>query len=338
MTPRPQPLEGSTHLSFPLSLPSLQGPQPENRHLPGPPALPPGPRVLSLASASPSPLSVLTGLALLSPGAGRRRGRCGAATSLQLVRWGRRRGGHGVGDPGQQRRGTDAPSGCTMARKGRQGRRRPPRGRKPDVRRGGGAEPRRQLHARPASPPASGRSHRKRNSAWQPPLRSARRGSEARARPSPERWAGRAVPRRKPGGGRLQPGSAACRLAREDGSPSALRLGRTIPRRGAAAGVHAGPSRLGSGCPRSHPASVPAADTNIPWHGGPVRPTPPHPPTRIPKFSLSATQASPGEAESGLRPPLQPWGAPRANNKLRQRPRGRGRRNMDFNEDSSPLL
>lgn len=41
MTPRPQPLEGFTHLSFPLSLPSLQGPQPESRHLPGPPALPP---------------------------------------------------------------------------------------------------------------------------------------------------------------------------------------------------------------------------------------------------------------------------------------------------------
>ena len=150
--------------------------------------------------------------------------------------------------------------------------------------------------------------------------------------------AGRAVPRRKPGGGLLQPGSAACRLAREDGSLSALRLGRTIPRREAAAGVHAGPSRLGSGCPRSHPYSVPAADTNIPWHGGPVRHTPPHPPTRIHKFSLSATQASPGEAESGLRPPLLPWGAPRANNKLRQRPRGRGRRNMYFNEDSFPLV
>ncbi|CAI9151372.1 unnamed protein product [Rangifer tarandus platyrhynchus] len=150
-----------------------------------------------------------------------------------------------------------------MAQKGRQGRRRPPRSSKPEVRRGEGAEPRRQLHAGPASPPASGRSHRKRNSAWQPPLRSARRGSEAQARPSPERWAGWAVPKCKPGGGRLQPGSAACRLARGDGSRSPAagpyHPGPRGPRRGArwpeppGVMLSAIPPRLGPRCRHEHP-------------------------------------------------------------------------------------
>lgn len=180
-SPAPTPRRASPTHPFRSSLPSLRGPQSEDRHLPRPPVLPPKSRVVSLAS--PCALSSLTGLALLPPGAGRRRGRCGAATTLQLVRWGRRRGGHGVLDRGQRRRGSDAPSGCTMAQKRRQGRRRPPRGSKPGVRRAVGAEPGRQLRAHPASPPARGRSQRNRNSAWPPPLRAARRGSEAPALP-----------------------------------------------------------------------------------------------------------------------------------------------------------
>lgn len=71
-------------------------------------------------------LHLQTGLALLPPGAGRRRGRCGAAASLQLVRWGRRRGGHGLGDPSQRRWGMEASSGRTIARRGVRGSAAPP--------------------------------------------------------------------------------------------------------------------------------------------------------------------------------------------------------------------
>lgn len=116
----PQPCRGSpTH--------PLRGPRPKDPRFPAP-ARPPSEVPKSRASPAPGPLGALTGLALLPPGAGRRRGRCGAATSLQLVRWGRRRGGHGVGDPGQRRRrGTDAPSARTIAEKGSRGQHKPPR-------------------------------------------------------------------------------------------------------------------------------------------------------------------------------------------------------------------
>lgn len=89
------------------------------------------------------------------------------------------------------------------------------------------------------------------------------------------------------------------------------------------------PPRLGPRCRHEHPLA---------WW--PRTPHPAAPSYENPSLSShsSATQASPGEAESGLQPLLLPWGAPRANNKLRQRPRGRGRRNMDFNEDSFPLV
>ena len=285
MNPCPQPLEGFTHPPFSPEPPlpsalSARGPPPP------PPASPPSEVPEFSASPVPGPLSALTGLALLPPGAGWRRGRCGAATSLQLVRWGRRRGGHGVGDRGQRRRGTDAPWGCTMARKGRQGRRRPPRGSKPEVRRGGGGEPGRQLHACPASPPARGRSHRNRNSAWQPPLRAARRGSEARSHPPPS--AGRAG---RYQGTTLGRGPSQARERRVPAHlgrrrPWALLLGRTIPRRGAAAEVREGvsarpgsPSGLGFGRLRSHPAAAaPAANTNISLDDGPALSTPQRPP------------------------------------------------------------
>lgn len=144
MTPAPNPCRGS--LTHPLQAPRPKDPPPPSTR----PASLRGPQVLRLSS--PSLVGALTGLALLPPGAGRRRGRCGAATSLQLVRWGRRRSGHGVGDPGQRRRGTDAPKGRIIAGKGSRGHHKPPRCGHPECGEGQAPSPSAKCAIAPASP------------------------------------------------------------------------------------------------------------------------------------------------------------------------------------------
>lgn len=171
---------------------------------PRPPDLPP--RFPSPGRLQPPALGALTGLALLPPGAGRRRGRCGAATSLQLVRWGRRRGGHGVGDLGQRRRrGTDAPSARTIAERGSRGQHKPRRCGHSERGEGQGPSRSAKCALAPASPPARGSSHRNRNSARPPPR--SRRGGTGRDAPRAPR--GRTVPLHDGGDARQPPGRAA---------------------------------------------------------------------------------------------------------------------------------
>lgn len=165
----------------------------------------------------------------------------------------------------------------------------------------------------------------------------ARRGGGARPGPDPPPSAGRAGPYQGASLGEAV-SSPGARLAREDGSRRPC--GWAVPSRAE------GPLQ---GCTLARASWGPAVrDPTPPRSPLQTRTSPgmvaPHAPPRrtLLRESLSshssATQASPGEAESGLQPLLLPWGAPRANNKLRQRPRGRGRRNMDFNEDSFPLV
>lgn len=224
MTPAPNPWRTSpTHL--------LQAPRPKD---PSPPPWSPSPRLLQ----PPTLFGALTGLALLPPGAGRRRGRCGAATSLQLVRWGRRRGGHGVGDPGQRRRGMDAPLGRTIARKGCRGRHRPPRCGRPEHVEGQAPSRSAKCALFPALLPARGRSHRNRNSARPPPL--SLQGEAGTGLDPPRAPRGvRAVPLRDRGG-RLPRGRARARSAAHTGAgcpppgPDRTNRGRraTAPARG----------------------------------------------------------------------------------------------------------
>lgn len=224
MTPAPNSCRASpTH--------PLRGPQPEDPRFP-PPARPPSEVPQSRGSPAPSPLGALTGLALLPPGAGRRRGRCGAATSLQLVRWGRRRGGHGVGDLGQRRRrGTDAPSASTIAGKGSRGQHKPPRCGHPEWGEGQGPSRSAKCALAPASPPARGRSHRNRNSARLPPP--SRRGGPGRDAPRAPR--GRTVPLHGRGGGASH-GAAA--RASSPGQAAAARCLRAGPYHPGTRGCH----------------------------------------------------------------------------------------------------
>lgn len=193
---------------------------------PRPPDLPP--RFPSPGRLQPPALGALTGLALLPPGAGRRRGRCGAATSLQLVRWGRRRGGHGVGDLGQRRRrGTDAPSARTIAERGSRGQHKPPRCGHSERGEGQGPSRSAKCALAPASPPARGSSHRNRNSARPPPR--SRRGGTGRDAPRAPR--GRTVPLHDGGGAPHGAGTRASHPGRA-AAARCLRAGPYHPRPG----------------------------------------------------------------------------------------------------------
>jgi hypothetical protein len=269
----------------------------------------------------PAPLSCLTGLALLPPGAGRRRGRCGAATSLQLVRWGRRRGGHGVGDRSQRRRGMEAPSGCTITQKGSRGQRRPPSYSKPKALRGGGAEPERELRA---------------GSTCRPPAAAAtgtgtRIGRHHQARREGETGTGQALKPGSPGRGRPRHTATLmeCGFPQEEppvpaqrrggGCPSAPAAGLYHPgggrRRGARAswglrpggpaGLRAGLGREGGCRPRLHPPRPEPASADISPRGGretphPALPRPPRAQTPDPPGSRGrASAVQPGLTRPG---------------------------------------
>lgn len=107
---------------------------------------------------------------------------------------------------GQRRRGTDAPSGCTIAGKGSQGQRRAPRCSHPEARREEAPSPSANCALAPASPPARGRSHRNRNSARPPPLSAARRGSGT-GQDAPRARAAGAGPQPSPGAAPLRAGA-----------------------------------------------------------------------------------------------------------------------------------
>lgn len=201
---------------------------------------------------------------------------------------------------------------------------------------------RRSAHCAPApvSPPALRDSHRKRNSAWPPPLGAARRGDEDGPGGSPR---GGAYHSASVSGRPFSAAGAARTGSPAEGSRRIVPTRAERPQRRSA--LPAGPGCLGSGvgppvARLPQPLLRPRPPTRT---AAPHAPSPCALPTRRLRSPTGASRSpGPGEAR-WVRPRPVAATAPRckgpvANNRQRQGLRGRGRRNTDFNEDYFPLV
>ncbi|XP_019518144.1 PREDICTED: collagen alpha-2(I) chain [Hipposideros armiger] len=228
------------------------------------------------------------------------------------------------GDPGQRRRGTDAPSGRIIAGKGSRGAAQAPALRPPRGRRWTGAESECQTRARPSL------TARPRPQPPEPEL-----GSAATTEPAGEGgdWPRHSQSPTTEGGpyhcttweGAVSCGAAA--RARSSGRAAAgcLRAGPYHPGpRGVRArpGGRATPRLASRGRSRS---GSPLPTRASPPDGGPAGAAGPPPPPP-PPWSRAVAGSSPARA----RPAGSRRGGPTVNNRQRQELRGRGRRNTDF--------